>query len=139
MSQQVGPVDYLVIEFPGNRFNGEIVPALTDLIARGLVRVLDMAFVRKDADGAVEILEIEELPDDELGGLGGLQPFLVDLVNEDDLLAMAEVLAPDSSAGIIVWENTWAAPFATAVRDSGGEVVASGRIPLGEILAALES
>ena len=73
MSQQVGPVDYLVIEFPGNRFNGEIVPALTDLIARGLVRVLDMAFVRKDADGAVEILEIEELPDDELGGLGGLQ------------------------------------------------------------------
>jgi hypothetical protein len=135
----VGPVDYLVVEFPGNRFNGQIVPSLVDLIARGLVRIIDLAFVTKDGNGGAAIVEIEDLDEASAGPLRGLLPFLCDLVGEEDLLAAADALAPNSSALIVVWENTWAAPFATAVRASGGEVVASGRIPAGDLLAALDA
>lgn len=126
-----------MVEFPGNQFNGNVLPALTDLIARGTVRVLDLAFVTKDADGSVAYGELEDLPDADVGPLKGLGAFLADLVTEDDLAAAAAELAPNSSAAMIVWENTWAAPFAQAVRESGGEVMASGRIPATEILDAL--
>ncbi len=133
----LGPIDFLVVEFPGNRFDGRIVPALVDLIARGLVRVLDLAFVARDASGALTMAEIVDLDAADLGPLQGLGGFLTDLVSEEDLLAAGAELAPESSAAVIIWENTWAAPFATAVRASGGEVVASGRLPADEVLDLL--
>lgn len=135
-TEVLGPIDYLVVEFPGNKFNGEVVPALTDLIARGLVRVLDLAFVAKDEDGAVLTGEIEDLTD-ELGPLCELSNFLADLVTEEDLEAAGEMLAPNSTAAVIVWENTWARPFVAAVRGSAGEVVASGRLAGADVLAAI--
>jgi hypothetical protein len=135
-TEVLGPIDYLVVEFPGNKFNGEVLPALTDLIARGLVRVLDLAFVAKDEDGTVVIGEIEDLAD-ELGPLCELSTFLADLVTEVDLEAAGEMLAPNSTAAVIVWENTWAAPFVAAVRGSAGEVVASGRLAGADVLAAI--
>lgn len=135
-TEVLGPIDYLVVEFPGNKFNGEVLPALTDLIARGLVRVLDLAFVAKDEDGTVVIGEIEDLAD-ELGPLCELSTFLADLVTEEDLESAGEMLAPNSTAAVIVWENTWAAPFVAAVRGSAGEVVASGRLAGADVLAAI--
>ena len=122
----LGPIDYLVVEFPGSQFNGRVLPALTDLIAGGMVRILDLAFVAKDDSGDVLIAELEDL--DDLGGLEGIGQFLSDLIAEEDLLAAGEVLEPGSSAAVLVWENTWAVPFARAVRESGGEVIASGRL-----------
>lgn len=132
----LGPIDFLLVEFPGNQFNGELLPALTRLIADGTVRILDLAFVTKDADGTVGFVEIEDLGD-EIGPLCELSAFLVELVGEEDLVAAAEELAPNSSAALIVWENTWAAPFARAMRRSGGEVVASGRLATADVLAQL--
>lgn len=135
-SDVLGPIDYIVVEFPGNRFNGEIMPALTDLIARGIVRVLDLAIVIKDADGNATIAELEDFGG-EAGPFAGLSAFLADLVSEEDLLTIAEVINPNHTAAILVWENTWAGPFASAVRDSGGELVSSGRLPAGEVMDAL--
>lgn len=136
-SDTLGPIDYLVVEFPGNRFDGKILPALTRLIADGTVRVLDLAFVAKGADGTVSYGEIEDLDDEEVGPLKDLSAFLADVVSEEDLAVAAGELAPDSSAALIVWENTWATPFADAVRSSGGEVIASGRLPATAVLDAL--
>jgi len=135
----IGPIDFAVLEFPGNRFNGEIAPAITDLIAKGTIRVLDIAFISKDADGDMTVIEIEDLDEDQIGSLGGLTPYLADIVSEEDLVNAAEVLVPNSSALLIVWENTWMGPFVHAVRESGGALVASGRIPANEILDLLES
>jgi len=137
-TEGLGPIDYLVVEFPGNQFNGGVLPALTDLIARGLVRVLDLALVSKADDGTVTMGEIEDLGD-EIGRLSELADFLTDLVTEEDLEAAAEVLEPNSTAAIIVWENTWAVPFVAAVAGSGGEVIASGRLVAADVLNALTS
>jgi hypothetical protein len=134
-SDALGPIDYLMVEFPGNKFNGQVLPALTDLIARGIVRILDLAFMTKDADGSVAFGELEDL--DDIGPLQGLSAFLADVVSEEDLAAAAKELPANSSAVVIVWENTWAAPFAKAVLDSGGEVVASGRLAGSDVLDAL--
>lgn len=134
----LGPIDYAVIEFEGNRFNGEVIPALTRLIAQGTVRVLDIAFVLKDGEGSVVYGEIEDLGD-EIGPLAELADFLANIVTEEDLAAAAEELPPNSSAVLIVWENTWAAPFVRAVRASGGELVASGRVPANELLELLDA
>ncbi len=136
-TEPLGPIDYLVVEFPGNKFNGEVLPALTDLIARGLVRILDLAYVSKDADGNVVILELEDLAG-EVGVLAGLSAFLCDLVSEEDLIAAAAVLQPNSSAAVLIWENTWAAPFTAALRGSGAEVISTGRLAGMDVLGALE-
>jgi uncharacterized membrane protein len=133
----LGPIDYLVVEFPGNKFNGKVLPALTDLIARGTVRILDLAFVAKDADGNVTTAELEDLDDMEAGALKGLAAFLSDVVSDEELLGAGAELAPNSSAAILVWENTWAVPFVKAVRGSDGEVVASGRLATADVLDAL--
>jgi Family of unknown function (DUF6325) len=133
----LGPIDFLVVQFPGNKFNGRVLPALTDLIARGLVRVMDLAFVAKDADGNVVMGELEDLPGDETGGLHGLSAFIADVVSEEDLNAIADELEPNSSAAVLVWENRWAVPFVTAVRESDGEVVSSGRLASAAVLGAL--
>jgi hypothetical protein len=136
---ELGPVDWIVVEFPGNRFNGEIAPALTDLVARDLIRVLDLLILKKDADGSVEAFELSDLDDGELGELRGYETELAMLLSEDDVTAVAAAVEPGSSAAVLVWENTWAAPFASAVRRSGGQLVASGRIPVQALLAVIEA
>jgi Family of unknown function (DUF6325) len=136
---ELGPVDYIVVEFPGSRFNGTIAPALADLVDRGVVRVLDLLVLKKADDGSVEAFELGDLGDDELGEFRALETGLAMLLSEDDVTSVAAALEPGSSAAVLVYENTWAAPFASAVRHSGGQLVASGRIPVQALLAAIEA
>jgi hypothetical protein len=135
----LGPVDWIVVEFPGSKFKGEIAPALHDLVDRGLVRVLDLLVLKKDADGSLEAFEMSDLDDTEIGHLRSYESELAMLLSEDDVIAIAEAIEPGSSAGVLVWENTWAAPFASALRRAGGQLVASGRIPIQALLAVIEA
>ena len=137
MSDTIGPIDFIVLEFPGNKFNGEILPALVNLIAAGTVRVLDLALIAKDEAGETIFGELEDL--EGIGELSGLGAFLSDLITDEDLASAAEDLPANSSAVILMWENTWAVPFINAVRGSGGDVVASGRLASSDVLAALEA
>ena len=136
---ELGPVDWIVVEFPGSRFNGEMAPALTDLVARDLIRVLDLLILKKDADGSIEAFELSDLDESEIGELRGYEAELAMLLSEDDVTAVAAAVEPGSSAAVLVWENLWAAPFASAVRRSGGQLVASGRIPIQALLAVIEA
>lgn len=136
---EMGPIDYVVIEFPGNRMTGEAFPLLLDLVDRGLIRILDLTFVRKDADGSVAVLEIADLTAEGLGELEVFQGASSGLLGEDDLADAAAVLEPGSSAAVLVYENLWAAPLAIAVRRGGGRLVASGRIPVQAVLASLDA
>ncbi len=138
IDDEIGTIDYVVIEFPGNRFNGDLGESLIDLVRQGLVRIIDLVFIHKDAEGTVTAVELENAEDDECGPLSGLECDCPGLLSDEDVEAAAEALEPDSSAGLIVWENVWAAPFARAVRRSGGQLVAGGRIPLAEVLEALD-
>jgi uncharacterized membrane protein len=131
---EMGPIDYLVVEWPGQQPNGELAPLLVDLVDRGLIRILDLIFMVKDADGSVEVLELGELP-----ALADLMGVSTGLIDDEDLEEAASVLEPGTSAGLLLYENSWAAPFATAVRKTGGQMVASGRIPIQDMLAALEA
>ena len=135
MAGTVGPVEYVVIDFPGNRFSGAIAPAIADLVARGVVRVLDLVFVKKDADGAVKSFEYDEL--DEVVAFAEIEGEADGVLSEDDVLGLAESLPPDSSALFILWEDLWAADLARAVRAAGGEVVGGGRIPAELVQAAV--
>ena len=134
----LGPVDYLVIEFPGSRFNGEIGAALLDLVNREVIRVLDLVVIKKDQDGSFEAFEFDDIDDSELGGIRSLESELAQLLSEDDVASVAEALEPGSSAGLLVYENLWAAPFGSAVRRAGGQLVANGRIPVQALLAVME-
>ena len=136
---ELGPVDWIVVEFPGSRFNGQIAPALLDLVQRDLIRVLDMLVLKKDADGTLEAFELSDLDQGEIGELRTYESELAMLLSEEDVTSLAAAIEPGSSAGVLVWENTWAAPFASAVRRSGGQLVASGRIPIQALLAAIEA
>jgi Family of unknown function (DUF6325) len=136
---ELGPVDYIVVEFPGSKFSGEIAPALRDLVERGLVRVLDLLVLKKDEDGTIEAFELSDLDDTEIGELRSHERELAMLLSEDDVKAVAAAVEPGSTAGVLVWENSWAAPFASAVRHSGGQLVASGRIPIQALVAAVEA
>jgi hypothetical protein len=136
---ELGPVDWIVVEFPGSRFNGQIVPALVDLVQRDLVRVLDLLVLKKDDDGTLEAFELSDLDEAEVGELRSYESELAMLLSEEDVTSLAAAIEPGSSAGVVVWENTWAAPFASAVRRSGGQLVASGRIPTQALLAAIEA
>jgi hypothetical protein len=136
---ELGPVDWIVVEFPGSRFNGEIAPALRDLVDRDVVRVLDLLVLKKDSDGTLEAFELSDLDPSEIGELRGYESQLAMLLSEDDVTAVAAAIEPGSAAAVLVWENTWAAPFASAVRHSGGQLVASGRIPIQALLAAIEA
>lgn len=135
---ELGPVDYLVVEFPGSEFRGEIIPELADLVQRGLIRILDLVLIKKDDDGTVEAFELGDAAAGELGEVRELERELADLLSEDDVTAVAQTLEPGSTAGLLVYENLWAAPFASAVRRSGGQLIANGRIPVQAILAAIE-
>jgi hypothetical protein len=135
----MGPIDYLVVEFPGNRFTGKAFPMLVDLVDRGLIRILDLVFVRKDADGSVIGLELSDLDGDGELDLSVFEGASSGLIGADDIQEAGNVLEPDTSAGILVYENVWAAPLAREIRLSGGQLVASGRIPVQQMLAALDA
>lgn len=138
---ELGPVDYVVVEFPADKanFSGEMASALADLVERNLIRVLDLLILRKETDGSVEAFELEDLGDGEVGALRALEAGLASLLAEEDVEAAGAALEPGSTAGLLVWENTWAAPFASAVRRSGGQLVANGRIPIQAVVAAIEA
>jgi hypothetical protein len=136
---ELGPVDWLVVEFPGSKFNGEIAPTITDLVDREVIRVLDLLVLRKDDDGNIEAFEMSDIGDDELGELRAYETELAMLLSAEDVESLAAAVEPGSSAACLVWENRWAAPFASAVRRAGGQLVANGRIPVQAILAAIEA
>jgi Family of unknown function (DUF6325) len=136
---ELGPVDYIVVEFPGSNFNGEIAPALRDLVDRGIVRVLDLLVLKKEQDGSIEAFELSDLEDTEIGELRRHERDLAMLLSEDDVKAVAAAIEPGTTASVLVWENSWAAPFASAVRHSGGQLVANGRIPIQALVAAIEA
>ena len=136
---ELGPVDWIVVEFPGSKFNGEIAPVLRDLVERGLIRILDLMMLRKDDAGELEIFELSDLGVGELGELRAEETELAMVLSEQDVLDIAETIEPGSTAAVLVWENLWAAPFGSAVRHAGGQLVASGRIPIHAVLAAIES
>ena len=129
----IGPVEYIIIGFPENQFKGEIVPALADLVDSGTVRILDLIFVTKDADGDVTTIEYEDLP-----GLGDLDGEADGLLSDEDLDMVAEVLEPNSSGLMIVWEDVWASRLAAAIRDAGGVILSGERIPHDIVEAAFE-
>lgn len=137
--RELGPVDYAVFEFPGSRFNGAIAPHITDLVKRGLITILDLVFIKKENDGKVEVLEISDMDQDEIGSLSLFSGDLSDLLSEEDVKAAYDVVAPGSSALFVVWENTWAAPLSTAILQSGGELVSTGRIPVQDLLDTLNT
>jgi uncharacterized protein DUF6325 len=135
---EMGPIDYLLVEWPGRQPNGEVAPHLVDLVDRGLVRILDLTFIVKSEDGSVAGLELADL-DGEVTELAVFEGASSGLLSDDDINEAAGALEPGTSAALLVYENVWAAPFASAVRRSGGQLVASGRIPVQAVLAALDA
>ncbi len=134
----MGPVDYLVVEFPEGRLNAKAFPLLIDLVDRGLIRILDLAFIKKEQDGSVLELAIAELDDDTRRDLAVFDGASSGLLGQDDFDTSGAALTPGSSGAILVYENAWAAPFATAMRHAGAQLVSIGRIPVQGILAALD-
>lgn len=138
-TDETGPIDYLVIEFPGSRMTGEGLPLLVDLVDRGIIRILDLAFVRKNQDGTVDGVELSELTANGQEDLAVFEGVSSGLLGRDDIDEVSAVLEPGSAAGIVIYENVWAGPLAAALRRSGGRLVANGRIPVQDILASLDA
>ena len=136
--EEIGPVDYAVIAFPGNKFRGEIAPALSELVDAGTIRIIDVAFVGKNADGDAVALELMELDPDVQEGLDKAGVEVGGLFNQDDLMDVAEGLEPETSAAVLVWENVWARKVTQAMRDAGGELVTFERLPHDVVQAARE-
>ena len=137
--EETGPIDYLVVEFPGSRMTGEGLPLLVDLVDSGIIRILDLVFVERKLDGSVAAVEIADFDNDGELDLAVFEGASSGLLGQDDVDEAASIIEPGSSAGILVYENVWAAPFAAALRRGGGQLVASGRIPVQAILAALDA
>jgi Family of unknown function (DUF6325) len=135
---EIGPVDYAIVAFPGNQFKGEIAPALADLVDAGTIRIIDIAFVGKSADGEAVAFELTELDPKVREGLENMGVEVGGLFNEDDLMDAAEGLEPNSSAALLVWENVWARNVAQAMRDAGGQLLAFERLPHDVVQAARE-
>ena len=136
---ELGPVDYLVVEFPPGKsnFSGEMAAELASLVESGTVRVLDLLMLHKADDGTVEAFEIDDLDEDEAGELIGLETEIAEILAAEDVVHLAEAMENGSVAGVVVWENSWAAPFASAARRAGGQLIASGRIPTQAIAASI--
>jgi hypothetical protein len=135
---EMGPIDYLIVEWPGRQPNGEAAPHLIDLVDRGLIRIIDLAFIAKDEDGTVSRLEIADLGE-EVAAFAEFEGASTGLLSEDDAGEAANALEPGTSAALLVYENLWAAPFASALRSSGAQLVASGRIPVQDLIDALDA
>ena len=136
---ELGPVDYVVVEFPAgaSNFTGEMAAELRKLVDGGIIRVIDVLILTKDADGNVDAMELSDV--DELGELEQIEAQLAELLAADDVEQFAAAMDPGSTAGVLVWENLWAAPFASAARRSGGQLIANGRIPIQAIIASIEA
>jgi len=135
---EIGPVEYMIVAFPGNKFRGEIAPALADLVESGTIRIIDLAFVGKDADGDVVAFELSDLDPDVQESIDKLGPETGGLLNEEDLMAAAEELDPNTSAALLVWEDVWAARVAQAIRNADGVVLDIERVPHDVVMAARE-
>jgi len=135
---ELGPIDYIVVEFPSTQFDGTIALEIDDLVDRGLVRVLDLLIIVKDAEGNVDVLEISDVEDDTLNAFQRYESELAMLLSESDVSNIAGAIEPGSTAAVLIWENLWAAPFGSAVRHKGGQLIASGRIPVQALLAVIE-
>jgi hypothetical protein len=135
----LGPIDYLIVEFPAgaSNFTGEMVEELIALVEGGLIRLVDILILVKDENGEVDAMELSDLED--LGPLQVLEAELAELLAEDDVADLAAAMEPGSTAGVLIWENLWAAPFASAARRAGGQLIANGRIPTQAIIASIEA
>jgi hypothetical protein len=136
---ETGPIDYYVVEFPGSKMTGEGLPLLVDLVDRGIIRILDLVFVKRELDGSIKAINIADFDGDGTLDLAVFEGAASGLLGEDDIDEASSVIEPGNSAGILVIENVWAGPFAAALRRGGAQLVASGRIPVQAILAALEA
>jgi hypothetical protein len=136
---QLGPVDYLVVEFPAgaSNFTGEMAKELVALVDAGTIRVIDVLILTKNEDGTVEAIELSDI--EELGELQAVEAQLAELLAAEDVEHLAAAMDPGSTAGVLIWENLWAAPFAAAARRSGGQLIANGRIPIQAIIASIEA
>ena len=136
---ELGPVDYAVVEFPAgaSNFTGEMAKELVALVDSGTIRVVDVVILTKDQDGSVEAMELSDVA--ELGELQKIETELAELLAAEDVAHLAAAMDPGSTAGVLVWENLWAAPFASAARRSGGQLIADGRIPIQAIIASIEA
>ena len=136
---QLGPVDYVVVEFPADasNFTGEMADELVKLVNSGTIRLIDVLILTKNEDGTVDAMELSDI--EELGELETLEAQLAELLAEDDVEHLANAMEPGSTAGVLIWENLWAAPFASAARRSGGQLIANGRIPIQAIIASIEA
>jgi hypothetical protein len=137
--EEMGPVDYLVLEFPGGRLNGEGLPILVDLADRGIIRVLDLVFVRKLPNGSILRIDLTGLSGEDVEQLAVFDGAESGLLDQEDIFAAASVIEPGSIGGMLVYENRWAAPLATALRRSGAQFVAGGRIPIQALLSSIEA
>lgn len=136
---QMGPIDYLVIEFPGSRMTGEGLPLLVDLVERGIIRIIDLIFVQKREDGSVVGMELADFDSDGQLDLAVFEGVSSGILDADDIAETGGILEPGSTAALMVYENVWAAPLAVAIRKGGGQLIASGRIPVQALLAALDA
>jgi hypothetical protein len=136
--KEIGPVEYMIVSFPGNRFTGEIAPALAKLVEANTIRIIDLAFVGKDADGTIAAFELSDVDEEVRRGLDALGLEGTGLLGEEDLLDAGAALEPNSSAAMLLWEDLWAAELASALRGAGGELVAIGRIPHDVVMEARE-
>jgi hypothetical protein len=136
---ELGPVDYVIVEFPAGaaNFTGEMAHELLSLVEKGTIRVIDLIILTKNEDGSIDSMELEDIPD--LGELQTLEAELAELLAAEDVVHLAAAMEPGSTAGVIVYENLWAAGFASAARRAGGQLIADGRIPMQAILAAIEA
>ena len=134
---EMGPIDYVVIEWPGEQPTGTVVPKLVDLVDRGIIRIIDIAFVGKDSGGAVYAMQLSDFDGD--GEFAAFEGASTGIIGNDDLEDAGTALEPGTSAAVLIWENRWAAPVAVALRESGAQLVASGRIPVQGIIAALDA
>jgi uncharacterized protein DUF6325 len=136
---QLGPVDYLVVEFPAgaSTFTGEMAAELVALVDAGTIRLLDVLILAKNEDGSIDAMELSDV--EELGELQAIETELAELLAADDVAHLASAMEPGSTAGVLIWENVWAAPFAAAARRSGGQLIANGRIPIQAIVASIEA
>ncbi len=136
---ELGPVDFVIVEFPQGEenFTGEMVDELVKLVEAGTIRVVDMLILVKDDEGGVDATELSDI--DDLGALQTIEAELAELLAEEDIINLAAAMDPGSTAGVLIYENLWAAPFASAARRSGGQLIANGRIPIQAIIAAIEA